>query len=286
MYCLGSVHAVRLYATAQNYYQILDVPLHASLADIKAQFRKLLKKFHPDLNSHLSVEEKDDNSKKYTEMVLAYDTLKDAKRRREYDAKIGRRSSSSTGTSSFRRNGEWRNRHYGDSRAYSRRGAGNYSSSGYNYTRHKVHNFYTGEGSSGQDNFDGRHKNHGDRYDVPHFNYDEHLAKQLKFEQRIIKKELSATELDLVLRQLTPDGDATKVSDELLTKHLMRQRRSSQESRTVESTSAGALSHQYMYRRPQTYGNETHDSGSSAFTTFAVLGGAGSMYILYKCFGG
>lgn len=282
MHTFGSLCAIRQYSSSQNYYQILNIPLHASLKDIKTQFRKLLKKYHPDLNSHLTPEEKDVNSKKYTEMVLAYDTLKDVTRRREYDARIGRRSPNSTGGSSFRRQSEWRSRNYSEPRSYSRRGSS--TASGYNYTRHKVHNFYTGENPSGAHHFDGRHTNRGDRYDVPHFNYDEHLAKQLKFEQRLIKKELSQRDLDQVLRQLVPDGDMSKVSDELLTKHLMRQKR----CKDVKSESAGSSgkseSHQYMYKGP--HGSGKQDSGSSAFKTFAVLGGAGSMYIVYKCFGG
>lgn len=280
MQLFWSITSVRHYSTSLNYYQILNIPLHASLSDIKLQFRKLLKKYHPDLNSHLSPEEKEENSHKYTEMVLAYDTLKDVKRRREYDAKIGRRGPNVTPSSSFRRLNEWRSRHYGDNRAYSRRGTGNYSASGYNHTRNRVHNFYTGEHPAGAQTFDGRHKNRGDRYDVPHFNYDEHLAKQLKFEQRIIKKDLTEKELDACLRQLVPNGDVSKVSDELLTKHLMRQRRNSQETR--EYTSSANQNLQHIYRRPQTYGSG-QESGSS-FLTFAILGGASSVYVLYKCF--
>lgn len=218
-------------------------------------------------------------------MVLAYDTLKDVKRRRDYDAKIGRRGASTNGASSFRRSGEWRSRNYADSRVYTRRG-GTHSASGYNYTRSKVHNFYTGEGPSGSQHFDGRHTNRGDRYDVPHFNYDQHLAKQLKFEQRILTKDLSDDELQKVLKQLVPNGDASKVSDELLTKHLMRQKKS-KEARTAPGESAHhSLSHQHMYQRPQSYGKETDETGGSKFTTLAVLGGAGSMYIFYKCFVG
>lgn len=284
MYTHSSLNALRYYSSSQNYYQILNIPLHASLKDIKTQFRKLLKQFHPDLNSHLTPEERDANSQKYTEMVLAYDTLKDVTRRREYDARIGKRSPSSTGGSSFRRLNEWRSRNYSEPRSYSRRGSGNHTASGYNYTRHKVHNFYSGETSSGEQHFDGRHTNRGDRYDVPHFNYDEHLAKQLKFEQRLIKKELSQKDLDQVLRQLVPNGDMSKVSDELLTKHLMRQKR----CKDAKSESAGSNrrseNHQYMYHGP--HGSGPQDSGNSAFKTLAVLGGAGSMYIFYKCFGG
>lgn len=275
-----SISTVRRYSTSLNYYQILDIPLHASLSEIKLQFRKLLKKFHPDLNSHLSAQEKEENSQKYTEMVLAYDTLKDVKRRRDYDAKIGRRGPNVAPSSSFRRLNEWRSRHYGDNKVYSRRGSGNYTASGYNHTRHRVHNFYSGENPSGP-HFDGRHQNRGDRYDVPHFNYDEHLAKQLKFEQRIIKKDLSEKELDECLRQLVPDGDASKVSDELLTKHLMRQRRNSQQEREY-SPASSHQNLQHIYRRPQYYG--AGEDSSSSFFTFAILGGAGSMYFLYKLF--
>lgn len=284
MHTFGSIYAIRHYSLSQTYYQILNIPLHASLKDIKTQFRKLLKQYHPDLNSHLTPEEKDANSKKYTEMVLAYDTLKDVTRRREYDARIGRRHPSTSGGSSFRRLSEWRSRNYSEPRSHSRRSSGSYTASGYNYTRHRVNNFYSGEAPSGEQHFDGRHTNRGDRYDVPHFNYDEHLAKQLKFEQRLIKKELSQKDLDQVLRQLVPDGDMSKVSDELLTKHLMRQKRCKDAFSESARSSHRPESHQYMYQGPK--GSQQQDSGSSTFKTLAVLGGAGSMYIFYKCFAG
>lgn len=275
--------ANRLYATSQTYYQILTVSLHASLSDIKLLFRKLLKKYHPDLNSHLSPEEKEENSRKYTEIVLAYDTLKDPRRRREYDSQIGRRSPRSTSAfgGQYRRTGDWHYRAYTENKAYTRRGSANYSASGYNYTRHKVHNFYTREARAGELHFGGRHTNMSDRYDVPHFNYNEHLAKQLKFEQRLIKRGLSAQELDLCLRQLVPDGDVSKVSAELLTKYLMRQRRSSQNSHTSSASAGSYRGHQYMYQRPQGYG--TQETRGHGLTTIAVLG-AGSMFLLYKCF--
>ena len=42
----------------KNYYAILGVSKNASESDIKSAFRKLSKKYHPDVNNEAGAEEK------------------------------------------------------------------------------------------------------------------------------------------------------------------------------------------------------------------------------------
>src|SRR5712692_10035994 len=64
----------------QDYYELLGVPRKASSKDIRASFRKLARKYHPDLNSgDKSAEEK------FKQLQEAYDVLSDSKKRQMYD---------------------------------------------------------------------------------------------------------------------------------------------------------------------------------------------------------
>jgi molecular chaperone DnaJ len=64
----------------QDYYELLGVPRKASAKDIRAAFRKLARKYHPDLNpGDKSAEEK------FKQLQEAYDILSDSKKRQMYD---------------------------------------------------------------------------------------------------------------------------------------------------------------------------------------------------------
>src|SRR5437868_15289535 len=66
--------------TKQDYYELLSVPRKASAKDIRAAFRKLARKYHPDLNpGDKSAEEK------FKQLQEAYDVLSDSKKRQMYD---------------------------------------------------------------------------------------------------------------------------------------------------------------------------------------------------------
>ena len=64
----------------KNLYDVLGVAKTSTEAEIKSQYRKLARKYHPDLN-------KDDKSaaEKFKEVSAAYDILGDKEKRRKYD---------------------------------------------------------------------------------------------------------------------------------------------------------------------------------------------------------
>ena len=64
-----------------DYYKILGIPKNASEADIKKAYRKLARKYHPDLNPNDKVAEK-----KFKEINEANEVLSNLENRKKYDA--------------------------------------------------------------------------------------------------------------------------------------------------------------------------------------------------------
>ena len=65
---------------SKDYYRLLEIEKDASEEDIKLAYRKLAKKYHPDLNKT------DPRAKeKFIKIKEAYDILKDPVKRRTYD---------------------------------------------------------------------------------------------------------------------------------------------------------------------------------------------------------
>ena len=66
--------------TKLDYYELLGVPRKSTVKEIRGAYRKLARKYHPDLNpGDKSAEEK------FKQIQEAYDVLSDAKKRQMYD---------------------------------------------------------------------------------------------------------------------------------------------------------------------------------------------------------
>ena len=66
--------------TKTDYYELLGVSRKASAKDIRAAFRKLARKYHPDLNPGDKAAEE-----KFKQLQEAHDVLSDSKKRQMYD---------------------------------------------------------------------------------------------------------------------------------------------------------------------------------------------------------
>ena len=64
---------------SRDYYEVLGVSKDATDAEIKSAFRKLAKKYHPDINPSKEAEAK------FKEIGEAYAVLSDKDKRRQYD---------------------------------------------------------------------------------------------------------------------------------------------------------------------------------------------------------
>jgi len=77
---LAAPAGLRLHvATYKDYYQIIGVARDASQDDIKRAYRRLARKFHPDVSKEANAEDK------FKEVQEAYEVLKDPQRRAAYD---------------------------------------------------------------------------------------------------------------------------------------------------------------------------------------------------------
>lgn len=63
----------------KDYYQVLEVPRGASAEEVQKAYRRLARKFHPDVSKEKNAEAK------FKEIAEAYEVLKDAEKREKYD---------------------------------------------------------------------------------------------------------------------------------------------------------------------------------------------------------
>src|SRR3954447_18808107 len=67
-------------AQTKDFYSVLGVPASATAEEIKKQYRKLAKKFHPDANQG-----DPKAAERFKEISEAYNVLGDAEKRKQYD---------------------------------------------------------------------------------------------------------------------------------------------------------------------------------------------------------
>ena len=70
---------------AEDYYELLKVSRTASADEIQKAYRKLARKYHPDLHADKSDREKEQAKQKFQQIQQAYDVLNDPQKREMYD---------------------------------------------------------------------------------------------------------------------------------------------------------------------------------------------------------
>ena len=89
--------------STKNYYEILEVSVNATTAEIKTAYRKLARKFHPDINKSPEAIEK------FKEISTAYETLSNPVEREKYNILKGIFEPTQTKTSSEQAQAEYQN---------------------------------------------------------------------------------------------------------------------------------------------------------------------------------
>jgi DnaJ-class molecular chaperone len=66
---------------AENPYNILEVNALANSKEIKRAYRRLIRKYHPDIGGHRGKQ-----TNKLRDVIIAYKFLSDAEKRKQFDA--------------------------------------------------------------------------------------------------------------------------------------------------------------------------------------------------------
>ncbi|ODV93080.1 hypothetical protein PACTADRAFT_52156 [Pachysolen tannophilus NRRL Y-2460] len=160
-----------------DHYNVLGVNQRASQKEIKSRYRALSKKYHPDLNSSLSEQDKTDHNEKFIKINHSYEILGDVEKRKNYDAKLASSGNDFQYASHVaNKRKEFHKKYYGSS------DSNKYKPSGLNSTRNRVH-FDGRQYADYRSIFNGEHRDHSVN-DVPHFDYAKHLRKNILLDKR------------------------------------------------------------------------------------------------------
>lgn len=81
----------------QNYYQVLKCCKCATQDEIKASYRSLAKKYHPDVNKGSALAEQ-----KFKEITNAYATLGNIQKRKQYDVQIANKPQANADVATYK----------------------------------------------------------------------------------------------------------------------------------------------------------------------------------------
>ena len=126
-----------------DYYKILGLSKDATEADIKSAYRKLAKKYHPDMYANATAEEKKNAEEKMKEVNQAYSVLSDGTKKANYD-RYGNEDGPMSGFGGRSSGG------FGGG-AYS----GGFGGFGFEDILNNIFNFGGGEGKNGNSRYDG-----------------------------------------------------------------------------------------------------------------------------------
>lgn len=94
-----------------NLYKILEIPDYSDSDTIKKAYRKLINQYHPDNFSNASEEEKQKSEETTRKINIAYDTLSNEEKKRNYDAKLKYDSDHKKYTQSYGFSSEYSSNH-------------------------------------------------------------------------------------------------------------------------------------------------------------------------------
>jgi DnaJ-class molecular chaperone len=72
-----------------DYYQLLEARREASTSELKQAYYQLSRRFHPDVHRHQMAEVRGAAERVAKRLTEAWSVLRDPRRRRSYDAKLG-----------------------------------------------------------------------------------------------------------------------------------------------------------------------------------------------------
>ncbi|XP_004232493.1 chaperone protein dnaJ 11, chloroplastic [Solanum lycopersicum] len=77
-----------IHASSASFYEILGIPIGATIQEIKAAYRRLARVCHPDV---AAIDQKDTSADDFMKIHSAYSTLSDPDKRADYDRRLFRR---------------------------------------------------------------------------------------------------------------------------------------------------------------------------------------------------